>query len=139
MITDEALTERVDPALAVDRALNDRERRLLHDRTLVGPYRGAQPADWISEADNADAHLDVVEPWCERYSDLAVNSVRSEHPLPDRLLRRLVVSALYARIGIRHGIPDVPQVTDLAHRAALWARGYAEAAGWHPPEAPDGQ
>jgi hypothetical protein len=143
-VTDEYLIDRIDPALAVDRALNAAERAAFFGYCLTGRWDGAQPADWISEADNADAYLDIIEPWWERYGDKALAYMLTLYELPEALTRRLLTSALYATCAITSatlGHEDAPAVGDMARRrthieiacgAALWARGYAEALGWAP-------
>lgn len=132
-ITAEDLTERIDPALAVDRALTGEDRTRLTERVLVGPMSGAEPADWISEADNADAYLDIVEPWLRQRGEKRRDTLAARHELPTRLTHRIYVSALYACIGAGTADPNAPgAVYVLADRAALWARGYADALGWYP-------
>lgn len=142
-LTDDALTERIDPALAVDRALNAAERAAFFEYRLVGQYDGAQPADWIAEAQNADAFLEHTEPWWENHGDRAVAYLMALHELPETLTRRLLSAALYSTFGISsatlghedHTVGERRRRThiEIASGAALWARGYAEALGWTPP------
>lgn len=47
-VTDALLTDRLSAELAVDQALNPVERAAFRQHILVGPYDGAEPADWSS-------------------------------------------------------------------------------------------
>jgi hypothetical protein len=127
-----------DPALAVDRALNAKERQAFTEAVLVGPHDGAYPADWIDEAMNADAFIELTEAWWERFGTPCIQQVAANSGLPQQAAYGLIGAALYAGIGSRvlnennFLLADVSDtyVVDLAERAALWARGYAEHAGW---------
>jgi hypothetical protein len=129
-----------DTTIAVDRALEPREREALTQAVLVGRHAGAEPADWIDDADNCDAYLHLIEPWFERFGDAVTAEVAARHQLPPRLTRNLVGHALYAGIGagiitsnnFLLGEVSDAYVADLAGRAGLWVRGYIERAGWTP-------
>jgi hypothetical protein len=135
-----------DTTLAVDEALSGDERQLFTAVVLVGRYQGAEPADWIADAANADAFLDMVEPWWDRFGQACVAQIVDRYDLPPGVAKRLVGAALYAGIAtnIIHGgnyllihVADV-YVLDLAGRAALRARQAIDASGWvAPPPAGD--
>lgn len=127
----------VDPYVAVDRALNPMERETFASRQLHGRMHGANPGDWLDQADDADAFLEVIEPWWEQHGADTISAVVLRSELPQRLAHRLVSSALLACIGM--GIVDThtpaqSYVYALAERASLWARGYAERDGWSPAD-----
>lgn len=133
-MNDDQLTERIDPSLAVDRALTVAEALAFRQHALAGVYAGAEPSDWISYAIQSDANLDIVEPWMARHADEYIAALRERHALPDRLTRRIIVAALYASIPL--GRAELGEhrrsVIQLAGDAMLWARGYAERCGWTP-------
>ncbi len=137
-ITDTALAERIDPALAVDRALTAAERAAFLGFVLVGQYDGAQPADWLDEADNADAYAEPIERWWTQHGQKAVDYLRVLHELPVPLLHRLLGTALRATFAMASATLGEPRRThiEIASGAALWARGYAEALGWTPTYEP---
>lgn len=127
--------QHLDPDIAVDRALRPADRALFTEQILKGRYAGAQPADWISEAHNADHAIELVGDWWRLHGEPVTAAVADVSGLPPELVRRIVVSALYAMIGagrVRPGISISHLVHRLAERASLWARGYAEATGWSP-------
>lgn len=140
VITDEELTRQVEPNIAVERALNATERQAFMEYQLVGFYDGAQIADWISDAADADKYLEIVEKWWERAGDAAVAYLMTLHELPEPLTRSLLGAALYATCGIGAvAIGPEPWSVggrrthiEIASGAALYARGYAEALGWRP-------
>jgi hypothetical protein len=130
-ITAAALTERISPALAVDRALTGEQRSIMLEQVLTGPMSGAQPVDWIEMASDASAYLPIVDPWLEARGAKCRDVLAAKHELPVQLARRLYVAALYACIATGDADPARPgAVYALAERAGLWARGYAEALGW---------
>lgn len=129
-----------DPTLAVDRALNAKEREGF-TQMLVGQYDGAQPADWIAEASNADAYGELVEAWFGRFGTPCIQQVARDSGLPQSAAFDLLNAVVYAAVGtgvlnetnfLLAAVSDT-YVIDLAERAALWARGYAEASGWTAP------
>ncbi len=131
----DAVANGVDPALAVDRALNDTERDRFRTRVLAGPYDGMEPADWLDEAMNADAYEQQIGQWWDALGDMTVAAIRDQHGLPEKLTRGLVHAAAYAHHAIRDTADpdglDLPRATEkIAAAAALWARGYAEGRGW---------
>ena len=135
MITDEWLTERIDPALAVDRALTGAERTAFLEHILVGQYDGAQPSDWIDEAGNADAYGAGIGSWWDRYGDKALDVFLVNYELPEVLTRRLLNAALvamYGMVGSKMTTDHRRTPIEIAAGASLWARGYAEALGWAP-------
>lgn len=140
MITDAELTGRIDPALAVDRALNAAERGAYLEYRLIGGYDGASIADWIAEAQNADAYVQIADRWWSQAGDAAVDYLMALHELPEELLRALLAAALYATCGITSATLGQEPWTlngrrthiEIASGAALYARGYAEALGWQP-------
>jgi hypothetical protein len=133
-ITSEELTVRIDPALAVDRALTAAERSAFLQFVLIGSYDGAQPADWLDEADNSDAYGEHIDRWWEQHGDKAVAYLQVLHELPEALTRRLLGSALRATFAIASATLGERRRThiEIASGAALWARGYGEALGWAP-------
>jgi hypothetical protein len=135
-MTDDQLTDRISHELAIDRALTAAERAAFRAYALVDQFAGAEPADWISEAYQRDAHLDIIEPWMDEHADRVVAELRERHGLPDRMLRLLLVHALDATIAIASADLGERRRThvEIASDAALWARGYAERCGWNPPE-----
>lgn len=139
-----ALFERIDPALAVDRALTAAERVAFFEHLLVGQFDGAQPADWISQAQDADAYLSQIEPWWAQYGDKHIAYLMTMFELPEQMTHKLLSAALYVTFGLSSATLAQPRRThsEIASGAALWARGYAEALGWTPRavqgEAPDG-
>lgn len=66
------MSEHQDAALAVERAMTDeqRQRFLQHFFAANPSWRGAQVADVLSEMDNTDANLTVVERLLEDNADL---------------------------------------------------------------------
>lgn len=132
MITAEALTDHIDPPLAVDRALNAAERAAFFEHRLIGEFDGAHPADWIDEANNAV--LDQVECWWSTHADKALAYLTTLHELPEPLTQGLLSAALYATYAIADA--DLGErrrsAVEIASGAALRARGYAEAIGWAP-------
>lgn len=123
-------------SLAVDRALNLEERRVFHECYLSGSYNGAQPADWIEQARENDAHLDRVEPWWDNHGDKAVAEMVAQLGLPEDTVRSLLNAALYATIAVNGAIPEDRRraVAELATAAGLWTLGYAERTGFRPAE-----
>lgn len=139
-ITPAALTACIDPALAVDRALTAAERTAFLEFVLIGPYEGAQPADWLYEADNSGAYAEHIGPWWEQHGDKALAYLQVLHELPEELARRLLGCALRATFAIASATLGERRRThiEIASGAALWARGYGEALGWTPHPAPYG-
>lgn len=134
-VTDQYIAERIDPFLAVDRALTAAEREVFLADVLVGQFQGAQPADWIAEADNSDAYLPQIESWWFHYGDKNMAYFRTMFELPEALLRRIITASLYAMIAVTASSkPGLHRRThvEIAAGAALWARGYAEALDWTP-------
>lgn len=127
------------PEHAVDRALNPEERAVFHERHLVGPHSGAQPGDWIDQASECGAHLDRVGPWWENHGTKAVAEIVTQLGLPEDTVRGLLNAALYATIAVNDAIPEDRRraVAQLALAAGLWTLGYAERAGYAPPEFDD--
>jgi len=127
--------ERIDAVLAVDRALNMAEEGVFLEHLLVGSYEGARPADWIGDAEDADVFQAEIGSWWEEYGDKALAVLMAVHELPEPLVRRLLNAALVAMFATAGKLPTDRREThiELAGRAALWARGYAEALGWAPP------
>jgi hypothetical protein len=140
------LISRVDPTIAVDRALNAEDRIRFMAR-LVGPWQGAQPADYLDEANNADAHAAAVDDW---FAGLNKDSgkflpaqLAAAYGIPEVLASGLLNTAVVACIVLdrldRAGGAQAP--VELAGRAALYVRGIADALGVQPPEpaGPDDQ
>jgi hypothetical protein len=141
MITDAELCDRVDTAIAIDRALNAAERGAFLTYCLrLGGYGGATIADWIDEARNADHFAGPIDQWWRRAGDTALAYLMTLHELPEPLTRQLLSGALYAVFGIASATLDVEPWAPTGRRthvqiasgAALWARGYGEALGWQP-------
>lgn len=135
----ETLFDRIDPALAVDRALTAAERTAFLEFCLVGQFDGAQPADWIAEAQNGDAYAEHIDRWWRQSGDLVVAYLTARHELPEPVTRALLSASLYAVFGIASATigPDLAAqgrrtYIELASGAALWVRGQAEAYGWQP-------
>lgn len=61
-----------DPCLAIEAAMTEEQRQAFLGRfyRLNPHWRGARVADILDELDNADANLEVTEPFFERHSDL---------------------------------------------------------------------
>lgn len=134
-MTSDQLAERVDPAIAVERALTAREEGVFLEHVLVGGFQGARPADWLDEADNADAYCGEIDAWWEESGDTALAYLLTLHELPERLTRRILATALTASIAItRAGQVGAWRRThiEIASGACLFARGYGEALGWTP-------
>jgi hypothetical protein len=128
------LADRVDPAVAVDRALPAEDRVRFMAR-LTGPWHGAQPADYLDDAINNDAHTGAVEDWfagvnqgSEKYlpAQIAV-AYGIPEPLAARLLHTAVVACIVTDQIDRAGGAQAP--IDLAGRAALYTRGIADTLG----------
>lgn len=140
MITDEELTRRIDPSIAVERALNAAERQAFMEYQLVGFADGMKIADWISATADADKYLEIVEKWWRQSGGATVAYLMMLHELPEQLIRGLLGAALYAVCGIGTvTITPEPWTVDgrrthidIASGAALYARGYGEAIGWEP-------
>jgi hypothetical protein len=139
MITDGELSRRVDPAIAVDRALNAAERGVFLTHYLVGGYEGAAIADWIDEARNADHFAGQLDRWWQRAGDDTAAYLMTLYELPELLTRGLLSAALYAVFAITSAALEAQRASrgcrghvEIASGAALWARGYAEALGWEP-------
>lgn len=128
------LTGRIDPNLAVDRALTPTERLAFHRHALTGQHAGAEPADWIDEVRDNDGFLHIVEPWWELHGPATLDLLMQRHKLPEPLSHNLLSCALYATIAIAQdpGASKPRLVIEIADGAALWARGYADALGWTP-------
>jgi hypothetical protein len=116
-----------DPVLAVDRAMRPHARQFILDRLRGTPMEGATVADYIDHAINADAYLDLTEPWFERAKGSAQEILAYEYPdVEARYLTRLVTASLMAEV-LHHGHAPrgIREVVELAGRAACWAEGYA--------------
>jgi hypothetical protein len=121
-------------AVAVDRALTPVERAAFRARSVGTGYDGAEVADWIEDAVDSDAYLDVVEPWMDEHSWAALAELTVS--LPSEVASALLWRAVYAWVPYAW-IPetdlggDKPRTPDaIARDAALWLRGYAEARGF---------
>ncbi len=136
ILTSDQLVDRIDPSLAVDRILTPAERHGFKQFCLVGRFDGAQPADWIDEAMNADAYAEHIDPWWKAFGDQFMSELTHRHPLPEPLLRKLLGAAMYAVYGLASAYLGRPRRTamELASDAALWTAGYAERCGWERPD-----
>lgn len=139
MITDEMLEARIIPALAAERAMTVAERATFAALHLAGQFNGAQVADWIDEALNCDAYLGPAEKWWAQNGDAALAQLVDRHQLPERITQKTLYAALYATLALVGGDLNRPHRSTLAlaHDAALWARGYADALGWYPTTTTD--
>lgn len=130
----------IDHTIAVERAMTFSERLNFYARQsgTGAPNPGRDGiADWISDANDRDHALHIVEPWWDLYGRPAHDILR-DSGLPSELIQPIIVAALYACIGAglvddyRRGAADV---IGLAQRAAIWACGALEARGWFPGSA----
>lgn len=118
-----------DPAIAVDRALDAAERAAFMER-LAGPWEGAQPADYIDEALNADVHAAEVEAfWASTHGfDFHAGMLADDMGVPADVARAILSAASVACVAIgqlgKWGNPY-----SLGYRAGKWARGYLAATG----------
>lgn len=136
-VNDALLTDRLSAELAVDQALNPVERAAFRKHILVGPYDGAEPADWIAEAIDRDANLDIIEPWMDEHGDKMAAVLRLCVPLPEEVATQILVAALHAKIVLGNVLPGTDHrrmAVEIAGDAMLWARGYAFGIGWTPEE-----
>jgi len=139
MMTDTALTNRIDAHLAVDRALTRAERTAFRDKVLTGSYGDAEPADWMAEAAERDAHLDIIEPWMAVHGAHATATLHARYGLPEPLIQRVLVSSIYATIALAGAELGGPHrlAVQIAGDALLWAGGFAERCGWTPGARPE--
>lgn len=138
-VTDATLTDRLDANLAVDQALNPVERSAFRKHLLVGPYDGAEPADWLTEAAERDAELDIIEPWMAEHGDRMVAVLRERVPLPVPVTTQILLAAINAKIAMSvfiGGTDHRRMAVEIAGDAMLWARGYAFGIGWNPADVP---
>lgn len=132
-VTDDYLTRRVSADLAVDRALTTVERQAIHQRRLTGANNGMEPADWIAAARECDAFLAETEPFMDAHGGKVAEELVTEYQLPQRLAWQISLCAVYAVIAYNEVTAvHIDQQRPIANRAALWARGYADATGWTP-------
>ncbi len=133
-VTDDVLCQRIDPAIAVERALTAKEQGAFLDHVLVGPVNGAKTADWLDAADDADAYTPEVEAWWAEGGDKAVDYLLVQFELPVSLTRRLLTHALRVALAIRGVDLGAGRRThiEIAFAAALYVRRYADALGWEP-------
>lgn len=135
-VTDDVLCQRIDPAIAVERALTAVELGAFLEHVLIGPMDGAKVADWLDEADNAEAFMPQVEAWWGQSGDAAAGYLLVRFELPVLLTRRLLTHSLRAVLAIRGtSLSDGGQIRthiEIAAAAALYVRGFADALGWEP-------
>jgi hypothetical protein len=128
------LSDRIDPTIAVDRALTA-ENRALFSSLLAGPWQGAQPADYLDEAINTDTYAGSVEQWWSSQqattTEYLAGRIATEYDLPEVLADRLLHTAVVACIvlGWLDKLGSGEAAVELAGRAALYARGMADALG----------
>ncbi len=135
-ITDEALTERIDQHLAVDRGLTAAEQGVFKERILLG---ADQPADWLAGADDSDYLCGDLEKWWLLSGQKVLDYLLVRFELPEILTRQIITSAWYASIAIGNAEIDRRRpLVEIASAGALYARGYADALGWYPTYAPAG-
>lgn len=136
-MTAEQLTDRIDPALAVDRVLTPEEREVFTKTHLGGRFEGAGVADWLDQALDSDAYVQQTDPWWEQYGDRSVDRMRRRFGLPVRLCRNLLGAALVFNVSIALASAGTLRThIEIADDAALWTLGYAERCGWTPGDEP---
>ena len=141
MITDEKLNAQVDACVAVDRALNAAERGALLEFHSVGGHAGPSIAEWISGEQDNDRFLDNFVRWFDTAGDSAVAYLMALTELPETVIRRLLYASLQVAFGTASASMADPWAmgrrthVQIAHGAALWVRGHAEALGWEPHQA----
>lgn len=116
-------TDLIDPALAVEQVLTDAERTAFTERVLYGPYAAMSPADWMTDARDADYALNIVDGWWDEHPGVD-ESLAGELGLPVEYVVGLLSCALYAAIVVVGGSGDLsgarPPV-DIARAAAVVA------------------
>lgn len=124
--------DRMPVAVALDRILTPEERARFQTEFLsAGPYQGAEPADWIEEAADADAYLGVIEEWMDANNETYMPQLLMY--LPADVARALLWRAVYAWLPVLQGSPPAGGARnpgELALDAATWLRGYAEGRGY---------